>query len=49
MSVGGWIVMSLAVGGMTALLIWCLVKIIRTPGSTGHLHSPADIEPDDGP
>jgi len=49
MSAGGWIVMTFAVAGMTGLLIWCLVKILSTPGSTEHLHSPADIEPDDEP
>ena len=24
MTTGGWIVMSIAVGGMTSLLIWCV-------------------------
>lgn len=49
MTLGGWIVMTLAVTGMTGLLAWCFWKIFHTPGSTEHLHSPVDIEPDDAP
>lgn len=44
MTTGGWIVMILAVGGMTSLLTWCIYKVMSTPGSTEHLHSQADIE-----
>jgi len=44
MTAGGWTVMLIAVGGMTALLVWCVWKVISTPGSTEHLHSPADID-----
>jgi len=47
MTTGGWIVMSIAVGGMTSLLIWCVYKVVKTPGATEHLHSPADIDPHD--
>jgi hypothetical protein len=36
-----------AITGMTLLLAWCLWKVLSTPGSTEHLHSPVDIEPDD--
>lgn len=47
MTLGGWIVMGIAIAGMTGLLLWCVYKVVRTPGATRHLHSPADIEPDD--
>ena len=47
MSAGGWITMLLAVGGMTWLLGWCVLKVLSTPGSAEHLHSPADITPPD--
>jgi len=47
MTAGGWIMMCLAIGGMTGLLAWCVWKVISTPGSTEHLHSPADIDPED--
>jgi heme/copper-type cytochrome/quinol oxidase subunit 2 len=47
MTTAGWFVMSFAVLGMTGLLIWCMWKVLSTPGATEHLHSPSDIEPDD--
>ncbi|MCS7303579.1 MAG: hypothetical protein NZ602_00520 [Thermoguttaceae bacterium] len=47
MTLGGWIIMTLSVGGVTALLAWCIYKVITTPGSTEHLHSQADIETPD--
>jgi hypothetical protein len=47
MTLGGWIVMMLSVGSVTALLIWCIYMVMATPGSTEHLHSQADIETPD--
>lgn len=47
MTAAGWMVMGIAVLGMTGLLVWCIWKVLSIPGSTTHLHSPADIEPDD--
>jgi len=47
MTPGGWIVMLLAVGGMTGLLSWCIYRVVSTPGSAEHLHSQADIETPD--
>jgi hypothetical protein len=47
MTVGGWIVMALSVGGVTLLMGWCIYKVLTIPGSTEHLHSPADIETPD--
>lgn len=44
MTAGGWLMMILAIGGMTSLLIWCIWKVLSTPGSTEHLHSPSDID-----
>lgn len=47
MTAAGWIVMFVGVGGMTGLLLWCVYKIVSTPESTQHLHSPADIDTGD--
>lgn len=47
MTGSGWMVMTLAVGGATALVVWCFYKVFSTPGSTEHLHSQADIETPD--
>lgn len=48
MTLAGWIVMILGTTGMTGLLGWCVYKVVTTPGSTGHLHSPLDIDTHDG-
>jgi len=47
MNAGGWIVMTMAVGGMTLFLGWCIFKVLTTPGSSEHLHTQADIDPHD--
>jgi hypothetical protein len=47
MTIGGWIVMTLSVGGVTALMAWCTYRVLTTPGSEAHLHSQADIETPD--
>jgi len=39
--------MILAVTGITGLLLWCVYKVISTPGSAEHIHSQADIDPHD--
>lgn len=47
MTTAGWIVMISAIGGMTGLLVWCVSKVLRTPGATEHIHSPLDIDTGD--
>ena len=47
MTAAGWVIMILGTGGMTGLLLWCIYKVLATPGSTEHLHSQADIETPD--
>jgi hypothetical protein len=47
MTLGGWIMLLLAVGGMTIFLLWCIYKVITTPGASEHVHSQADIAPKD--
>jgi hypothetical protein len=47
MTTAGWIVMSAAIIGMTGLLVWCIYKVLTTPESTRHLHSPVDIDTKD--
>ncbi len=47
MTPAGWTVFLVAVSGMTGLLIWCVFKVVSTPGSEKHLHSPADIDTHD--
>ena len=47
MTTAGWIIMVLGTGGMTGLLLWCIYRVVATPGSSEHLHSQADIETPD--
>lgn len=47
MTTGGWVVMALAVSGMTGLLCWCVYKVLTTPSSSEHLHSQIDIDTHD--
>ncbi len=47
MTPAGWTVFTAAVAGMCALMGWCVYKIVQTPESTRHLHSPADIDTGD--
>jgi hypothetical protein len=47
MTPAGWIIMTLAVSGITGLLGWCVYKVVSTPGSAEHMHAPTDIDPGD--
>ncbi len=47
MTLTGWIFMIAGVGGMTTLLLFCVYKVVSTPGSTEHLHSQVDIDTHD--
>ncbi len=46
MTIGGWIVMILSVGGVTSLLAWCIYKVLTTPGESERLHG-FDLNPPD--
>ncbi len=47
MNWSGWILMIGTVTALTGLLVGCLVKVLRTPGATRHLHAPPDIDTGD--
>ena len=47
MTLEGWLMMIIAVGGVSVFLGWCVYKIVSTPEATEHVHSQADIEPPD--
>jgi hypothetical protein len=38
MTTGGWIIMLLSVGAVTVLFLWCIWRVLRTPGETEKLH-----------
>lgn len=44
MTLGGWIVMLLSVGGTTVFFVWCIARVLRPPGKTDKLHGVLDTE-----
>jgi len=44
MTLGGWIVMLLSVGGTTVFFVWCIACVLRPPGKTDKLHGVLDTE-----
>ncbi len=46
MTLGGWIIMILSVGSVTALFTWCVVKVLTTPDESEKIHG-FEIEPPD--
>lgn len=46
MTLAGWFIMLLSVGGVCALLAWCIYKIVVTPNETEHIHGFERTTPD---
>lgn len=38
MNTGGWIIMLLSVGTVTALFAWCIYRVLKAPDETTRLH-----------
>lgn len=38
MTPGGWIIMLVSTGGVTALFLWCLWKVFTLPDETEKIH-----------
>ena len=38
MNSGGWIIMLLSVGTVSLLFIWCVYKVLTTPGEAERMH-----------
>ena len=47
MTTAGWIVMIFSTGTVSLLFIWCIYKIISTPGGTEHMHGFEQETPDE--
>ncbi len=47
MTAGGWFVMFVSVGGVLALFLWCLWKVLTTPRDNGDLHGAAGLDTPD--
>lgn len=44
MTLGGWIVMLLSVGGTTLFFLWCISRVLRPPDKTNKMHGVLDTE-----
>jgi hypothetical protein len=45
MSLYGWIILALSVGGTTGSLIWCLVRVLKNHRQQDRLHATSDLDP----
>ena len=45
MSLYGWIILALSVGGTTGALVWCFARVLRNLEKTDRLHAPTDLDP----
>lgn len=44
MTLGGWIVMLISVGGTTTFFGWCIRRVLRPPTVTAKMHGVLDTE-----
>ena len=44
MTLSGWIIMLLSVGGTSGFFFWCIHRVLRPPGKTDKLHGVLDTE-----
>ena len=45
MSLYGWIILVISVGGTTGFLVWCLARVLRNQGKQDRLRATADLDP----
>ncbi len=44
MTLGGWCIMLLSVGGTSSFFAWCVWRVLRPPDKTRKLHGVLDTE-----
>ncbi|MBU3666819.1 MAG: hypothetical protein FGM15_13225 [Chthoniobacterales bacterium] len=44
MSIAGWIVMLVSVGGTTGFFAWCVWRVLQPPDKTPKMHGVLDTE-----
>ncbi|MDR2440262.1 MAG: hypothetical protein LBE12_12960 [Planctomycetaceae bacterium] len=47
MTITGWITMTIVIGSMTSLLVWCSWKVLTTPNSAESVHTPLELDTPD--
>jgi hypothetical protein len=46
MTSSGWIIMFVSVLGVSTLLLWCILKVLKSPEEAEHLHGFEQATPD---
>lgn len=49
MTPGGWVLMIVSCGTVTALVAWCFWRVLRLPAPRPEIHSPLDIDTGERP
>ena len=47
MSLYGWVILVISVGGTTGFLLWCLARVLRNQGQQDRLRATTDFDPMD--
>ena len=47
MTVMGWVFMTVSVGSVVTLTVYCFWRVLAAPKTKGHLHAPLEIETDE--
>ena len=47
MSTAGWVVMSLSVGFVVCLMVFCFYRVLTSPRAAGHMQDPLEIDTHD--
>jgi hypothetical protein len=45
MSLYGWMILVISVGGTTGFLVWCLARVLRNQGKQSRLRATSDLDP----
>ncbi|HSQ00050.1 MAG TPA: hypothetical protein VL049_22730 [Candidatus Dormibacteraeota bacterium] len=43
----GWFLMTVSVGSVVTLTVYCFWRVLAAPKAKGHLHAPLEIETDE--
>ncbi len=47
MTTMGWLFMTVSIGSVITLMVYCFRRVLSAPKTKGHLHAPLDIETDE--
>lgn len=47
MTIGGWLTMTLSVGSVTALFVWCVYRVLRGPADEDRYAHVEPVEEED--